>query len=119
MNVTMEKFGYQHLTIRDFKYWTVQLRESQVTLGSLVLVNKSEATRLGELSSDEWAEFAKVSSFAENLLRQHFPVEKFNYLALMMKDPNVHFHLIPRYSKEVEWGGGKILRSRLASCDKA
>jgi len=28
-------------------------------------------------------------------------MEKFNYLALMMVDKNVHFHVIPRYSTKI------------------
>jgi len=41
----------------------------------------------------------------EQLLIKTFGAEKFNYFALMMKDPQVHFHLIPRYSKPVEFQG--------------
>jgi diadenosine tetraphosphate (Ap4A) HIT family hydrolase len=70
MNVTMEKFGYPQTLIKEFQHWTIQLRLKQVTLGSLVLINKSDATNLGQLTADEWAEFAEVSSFAEKLLRR-------------------------------------------------
>jgi diadenosine tetraphosphate (Ap4A) HIT family hydrolase len=105
MNITMKRFEYPMTLIKEFKHWTVQLRPKQVTIGSLVLINKSDAEHLGELASEEWVEFAEVSEFAENLLGGSFPVEKFNYLALMMKDPNVHFHLIPRYSGDVEFAG--------------
>jgi diadenosine tetraphosphate (Ap4A) HIT family hydrolase len=31
--------------------------------------------------------------------------ERINYLMLMMVDPNVHFHVIPRYSKARHWKG--------------
>ena len=109
MNITMEKFEYPKTLIKEFKFWTVQLRPAQVTLGSLVLINKSEAKHLGELSNDEWAEFAEVSSFAEELLRRHFSAEKFHYMAYMLKDPNVHFHFIPRYFREIEFAGKKFI----------
>lgn len=105
MNVTMEKFGYPHTLVAEFDHWTIQLRPSQVTLGSLALINKSEAKHLGELLEEEWTEFTVVSRFAEELLRRNFNAEKFNYLALMMKDPNVHFHLIPRYSQAQGFAG--------------
>lgn len=105
MNVTMEKFGYPHTLVAEFDHWTIQLRPSQVTLGSLALINKSEAKHLGELLEEEWTEFTVVSRFAEELLRRNFNAENFNYLALMMKDPNVHFHLIPRYSQAQEFAG--------------
>ena len=32
-------------------------------------------------------------------------IERINYLMLMMVDPHVHFHVIPRYSGSREWGG--------------
>lgn len=105
MNVTLQKFEYPRTLIKEFKFWTVQLRPKQVTLGSLVLINKSEALHLGELSDAEWAEFAEVSSLAERLLKKVFSPDKFNYLALMMKDPNVHFHMIPRYERDVKFAG--------------
>ena len=31
--------------------------------------------------------------------------ERINYLMLMMVDPNVHFHVIPRYSEARQWDG--------------
>lgn len=105
MNQTITTFGYPGTVIREFNHWVILLRPEQITVGTLVLAAKSEATHLGALTNDEWSEFASVCSFAENLLRSVFGAEKFNYLALMMKDPNVHFHLVPRYSKPVAVGG--------------
>lgn len=105
MNVTAETFGYPETLIKEFEHWLVLLRPEQITIGTLVLVTKSEATHLGQLSQEQWADFANVCAFVEDLLRQKFGAEKFNYLALMMRDPNVHFHFIPRYSKPVLIGG--------------
>lgn len=105
MNQTIKTFGFPETLIKEYDHWVVLLRPQQVTIGSLVLAAKSEATHLGELSGEEWAEFAQVSKEIEELLVKVFGAEKFNYLALMMKDPNVHFHLIPRYSKPVSLSG--------------
>ena len=38
-----------------------------------------------------------------------FDFQKINYLALMMVDPHVHFHVIPRYSSSREFGGATCL----------
>lgn len=105
MNVTISTFGYPDTLIKEYERWVVLLRPKQVTIGSLVIAAKSEATHLGELTKDEWAEFAQVSSDCEQLLTKTFGADKFNYLALMMKDPNVHFHFVPRYSKPVVLNG--------------
>ena len=105
MNETMQKFGYPGTLVKEYEHWVMLLKPKQTTVGTLVLVEKSEATHLGELSRESWAEFADVSRDAEAWTRQAFGAEKFNYLALMMKDPNVHFHFVPRYSQPVEVGG--------------
>ena len=101
----MQTFGYPGTLVKEYEHWVMLLRPKQTTVGTLVLVEKSEATHLGELSRESWAEFADVSRDAEAWTRQAFGAEKFNYLALMMKDPNVHFHFVPRYSQPVEVGG--------------
>jgi diadenosine tetraphosphate (Ap4A) HIT family hydrolase len=49
MNPTIEKFGYPATLLREFEHWLVLLRPAQVTLGSLVLAAKSEATAYGDL----------------------------------------------------------------------
>jgi diadenosine tetraphosphate (Ap4A) HIT family hydrolase len=105
MNETMQTFGYPGTLVKEYEHWVMLLKPKQTTVGTLVLVEKSEATHLGELSRESWAEFADVSRDAEAWTRQAFGAEKFNYLALMMKDPNVHFHFVPRYSQSVEVGG--------------
>ena len=60
---------------------------------------------LGGLSTEAWSEFGTVCKDLEQVIRATFGAEKFNYLALMMYDPEVHFHVIPRYSTNVEFAG--------------
>lgn len=109
MNITIKTFGYPETLIKEYKHWVILLRPSQVTIGSLILAAKSEATHLGQLTEQEWAEFAVVSSDAEQLARTVFGAKKFNYLALMMKDPNIHFHFVPRYSRPVIINGKEFI----------
>ena len=105
MNITLQRFGYPDTLIKEYEHWVMLLKPEQTTIGTLILAEKSEATHLGELSEASWAEFAQVSRDAERWTREAFGVEKFNYLALMMRDPNVHFHFVPRYSTPVEVDG--------------
>lgn len=102
MNETITAFGYPQSLLKEFQHWVVLLRPKQVTVGSLVIAAKSDALHLGELTEEVWAEFSTVSRSVELALINAFKAEKFNYLALMMVDPNVHFHVIPRYSKSVD-----------------
>jgi diadenosine tetraphosphate (Ap4A) HIT family hydrolase len=98
MNETMRKFGYPDTLVRDYGHWCVLLRPAQVTLGALVLAAKSDARAFSELDAAAFAELAPVVRDIEAGLREFSQFEKINYLMLMMVDPNVHFHVLPRYS---------------------
>jgi diadenosine tetraphosphate (Ap4A) HIT family hydrolase len=105
MNPTVEKFGYPATLIKEFDHWVVLLRPAQVTFGSLVLVAKSAATAYSELPREAFAEQADAVAAIEQTLRRFVAYERINYLMLMMVDPNVHFHVIPRYSELRQWSG--------------
>jgi len=98
-NQTAVRFGYPETLIREYEHWLVLLRQQQATLGSLVLCAKSEATEFSALPLQAHTEMGKVVSEIEHALKAAFAYEKINYLMLMMVDPNVHFHVIPRYSQ--------------------
>jgi diadenosine tetraphosphate (Ap4A) HIT family hydrolase len=104
-NATMRKFGYPDTLIRDFDHWVVLLRPAQVTLGSLVLAARADATAYAELSPEAFTEQAAAIRAIEKALRRFCNYDRLNYLMLMMVDPNVHFHVIPRYSAPREWRG--------------
>lgn len=104
-NQTMDKFGYPGTLIKEWDHWAVLLRPAQVTLGSLVLAAKSEATAYSDLPDQAFAEQAEAVRAIERALREFCDFERLNYLMLMMVDPNVHFHVIPRYEKPRQWNG--------------
>lgn len=97
MNATIRKFGYPATLIAEHEHWVVLLRPQAVTLGSLVLAAKHDATAFGDLPSEAFVEQAQVVRDIETALRMFVPCEKINYLMLMMVDPHVHYHVIPRY----------------------
>lgn len=103
MNPTIAKFGYPETLLREFEHWVVLLRPAQVTLGSLVLAAKSDATAYSDLPREAFAEQAEAVRSIETALAAFSRYERINYLMLMMVDPNVHFHVIPRYSETREW----------------
>lgn len=105
MNATLRRFGYPGSVIKEYRHWVVMLRPAQITLGCTIIAAKSDCISLGDLASEEAAELPHVIGDFERTLRRMAPVSKFNYLALMMVDPNPHFHAIPRYATEVARGG--------------
>jgi len=102
VNATIEKFGFPATLIAEYRHWVVLLRPAQPTLGSLVLAAKSEATAFGGLPAEAHAELAVATREIEAALSAALSYERINYLMLMMVDPHVHFHVIPRYSDERE-----------------
>jgi diadenosine tetraphosphate (Ap4A) HIT family hydrolase len=105
MHATLLKFGYPDTLLHEGQHWCVLLRPQQVTLGALVLCAKSDAGALGQLGSEAFAEMGDVTARMEAALRRLRPYDKLNYLALMMVDPHVHFHVLPRYAKPQDFGG--------------
>lgn len=97
MNDTILRFGYPATLIAEYDHWLVLLRSAQPTLGSLVLAAKSDATAFADLAPAAYAELARVSRDIEAALRAAVDHAKLNYLMLMMVDPHVHYHVIPRY----------------------
>jgi diadenosine tetraphosphate (Ap4A) HIT family hydrolase len=97
-NATMLKFGAPQTIIHPYQYWSVMLRPAQLTLGSLVLVAHEQACAFSELSQESFAELHEVTVQLESALVKAFSYDKLNYLMLMMVDPDVHFHIIPRYA---------------------
>lgn len=107
-NETMRKFGYPQSLIREYDHWAVLLRPAQVTLGSLVLAAKSDATAFGALPPGAHAELAAITKEIEATLGKEIGYERINYLMLMMVDPHVHFHVFPRYEGSRKFEGSEV-----------
>ena len=104
MNATLEKFGYPGGLIREYRHWAVVLRPAQPTLGALVLGATSGATAFSDLPAEAFAELQHAIADIETGLRNFRPYDRINYLMLMMVDPHVHFHVVPRYAAAQTYG---------------
>lgn len=124
MNETIRKFGYPATLIGETAHWVVLLRPAQVTLGSLVVAAKSDATAFGTLAGEYHSDLAEASRRVEAMLRAAVSYKRINWLMLMMVDPHVHFHVLPRYEGErshvaldvadAGWPGPPDLKSAVA-----
>lgn len=104
MNSTIAKFGYPATLLCELDHWLVLLRPAQPTLGSLVLAAKSDANAFGGLPGEAHSELALASARIESALAHFTRFERINYLMLMMVDPHVHMHVVPRYDGSRQWG---------------
>ena len=100
MNATILRFGYPATLIEEYEHWVVLLRPAQPTLGSFVLAAKSEASAFPTCRRQRSPSCRTSSADIEDALAVAIDYEKINYLMLMMVDPHVHFHVIPRYEGE-------------------
>ncbi len=105
MNATLVKFGYPDSLVCDYRHWCVLLRPAQATLGALVLGAKGEDRAFSELSPEAFAELPLITYEIERGLASFRRYDRINYLMLMMVDPHVHFHVLPRYAKTQSYGG--------------
>ncbi|MFN3389366.1 MAG: HIT family protein [Allosphingosinicella sp.] len=97
MNETIRRFGHPATLVAEYDHWVVLLRPTQPTLGSLILAAKSEATAFSDLAPDAAAGLHATIVDIERTMKDAVDYAKINYLMLMMVDPHVHFHVIPRY----------------------
>ncbi len=103
-NATESKFGDPGTRIAQTDCWTVLLRPRQPTLGSLVLVCREPVLNFADASAQAYAELRTVVRRVEAMLREFVQYGRINYLMLMMVDPDVHFHVIPRYDGARRFG---------------
>jgi diadenosine tetraphosphate (Ap4A) HIT family hydrolase len=100
-----QKFRLPELTHKSYRHWTWSLRPVQSTLGAGVLSVRREAIRFSDLTPEEYMEFGEAVKEVEAALKRAFAYDKINYLMLMMVDPLVHFHVLPRYEKPRNFAG--------------
>ncbi|MCO6426874.1 HIT family protein [Nitrosomonas communis] len=108
-NGTMQKFGAPDTVIHQYAHWSVLLRPAQLTLGAMVLVAHEPAQAFSELSPASFMELHQVTGYIESALKKAFQYDKLNYLMLMMVDPDVHFHVIPRYAHSKQFNSQEFV----------
>jgi diadenosine tetraphosphate (Ap4A) HIT family hydrolase len=99
-NATFTRFGGMDTLIADYRWWSVQIRPQQATLGAIILLAHGPALAFGDLPDGAHTELARITHDIETAVRR-FGNQKINYLMLMMVDPHVHFHVVPRYAASV------------------
>lgn len=97
-NPTLEAFLAPENFIFATTHWVLVLRPKQATLGATVLISKSSATRVTDLTQAEVSDLHNAWQKLAAMYDATLQPDKMNHLALMMVDPNPHFHVLPRYA---------------------
>ena len=83
----------------------VYLFKEQSHKGRVIVAHKDHVSEMVELSDEERnAYFADVNHVAK-ALHSAFHPQKVNYGAYGDTGHHLHFHLVPKYTDEFEWGG--------------
>ena len=97
-NPTLKEFDDKHNLIKEYLYWKLLVRNRNMTLGNCVAVLKRPITKFSDATPEETMDFHNVVKDIEYALKKAFKYNAINYLMLMMKDKEVHVHIIPRYN---------------------
>lgn len=96
------KFMMDQLGLMDDGEWILSVRPGQLTLGSMVLSSTRGIKDFSGLDTGSGAGFIAICAKAETIARELFGAVRINVICLMMQDPVVHFHILPRYDEPVE-----------------
>ena len=109
-NNTLAKFCYPESLITENDHWYTLLRPEQITFGSLILISKNEKnSSFSNLRTYEQTEMFHAIQKIEKAAFNKMGCNKINYLALMMVDPFVHFHVLPRFKKTMVFNNIEFL----------
>jgi len=100
-----EKFRLSELVIAETELWRWSVRPDQSTVGAGVLSAKRALEAFSEITEEESADLGKIVKLIERTLKKTFSYNRINYLMLMMVDFHVHFHVIPRYDRDIDFAG--------------
>jgi diadenosine tetraphosphate (Ap4A) HIT family hydrolase len=92
-----QKFRITDLHVASVGTWRISVRPAQVTLGSMIVSLAADVSSLATMNEAEAADLGRALSLTDRLARSAFGAVRTNALCLMMQDPIVHFHILPRY----------------------
>ena len=101
-----EEKDWSKLWVAKFNEWTLSVASNQHVLGWLILFppRKFEGS-IVHLTDEELSEFRKIGLIAEEILKECFNAEWFNYCQQGNGEQRIHIHLQPRYSSERHFEG--------------
>ena len=99
------KFRVADFLVFEKSTWRLSVRPRQVTLGSLVLSSARPDAQLSSLTQEESADLGPALKTGIEAIETLFAPRVINVLGLMLVDPWLHFHLIPRYDGQRDFAG--------------
>ncbi|WP_066455685.1 HIT family protein [Anaerotruncus rubiinfantis] len=99
---SLEKFAIE---ITQMRVSTLYLFKEQSHKGRIVVAYNGHVGDLTELNESERNDFFADVAQASTAIQKAFAPDKVNYGAYGDTMHHLHFHLVPKYQNEYEWGG--------------
>lgn len=98
--------------VAKFGYFCCEMESSNVYIfkeqshpGRVIVAHKKHVSEIIELTDEERNQFFKDINTVSNAIHKVFNPDKVNYGAYGDTGHHLHFHLVPKYKDEFEWGG--------------
>lgn len=91
------KYQIDRLSIHRNASWEWSLRPHQSTYAASLLSSTTDHSRLSDINDREAIDFIVMVRLMERLFSDILACVKVNYFSLMLVDPTLHFHVIPRF----------------------
>lgn len=101
-NELLDAFGIKICELSQSK---VYLFKEQSHKGRVIVAHKKHVSEIIDLSKEEREEFIEDIAKVSNAIHKAFAPQKVNYGAYGDTGCHLHFHLVPKYTDEFEWGG--------------
>lgn len=98
----VEKFGIKICELESCK---VYLFKEQSHPGRVIAAHKKHVGDMTELTQEERSLYFEDIARVSLALQKAFHPDKVNYGAYGDTGHHLHFHLVPKYREEFEWGG--------------
>lgn len=98
----LEKFG---IFICELDVSSLILFKEQSKPGRCIVAYKDHVSEIVNISEDERNAFFKDVTRAAKAIHEAFNPDKLNYGAYGDTGCHLHFHLVPKYEGQDEWGG--------------
>ena len=98
----VSKFGIKICELETAK---VYLFKEQSHKGRVIVAHKKHIGDMTSLTSEERTAYFEDIATVSNALQTAFTPNKINYGAYGDTGCHLHFHLVPKYTDEFEWGG--------------
>ncbi len=110
--------------VAAFGYFACELKESIVYVfkeqshyGRVIVAHKLHVSEIVELTKEQREAYFEEINLVAKAIHYAFKPNKINYGAYGDTGHHLHFHLVPKYENDFEWGGTFAMNPKLKIVD--